>query len=479
MNTRQRERHLGGDQVPEFPLTGVFPLGETPTNYPVWPAGSYTKPAYYPIYRSSFEESSIESGGSRSSWNNFQHYKIDCALPRSPMSVFTTVMVASPPWGHSTICDDCSLAWADDVFGAVDAPIAGLIPLYQKVPFSDQWVTTHPLINNLINTAQAVMLKEVRPDASLVNSIIELKDFASLRGTVLGIRSSVDRFINLQRNLKPELIEAAWIRVRRYRRESRSTLTSMLSSMADVFLQWKFNISPLLRDIESVRRTLESARSEIMKIIQNAGMKRRRDYNADLTSYYVNSSEDTSGQLRNDFARHTRYGVHKFPLTGLTYSQRNVVYKLAKFHAQIEYSQYFSEWQRENAALLAILDRLGFMADPKIVWNAIPWSFVVDWFIDISQWLSRYSFPWMMPQTVVHRWCWSQHIVRETTGLIAQGSGVDVKLLGPRLTAVKFLEESYIRSNSKLNVTSALTGTGLSASEFVLGAALAGSRLRK
>jgi hypothetical protein len=33
------------------------------------------------------------------------------------------------------------------------------------------------------------------------------------------------------------------------------------------------------------------------------------------------------------------------------------------------------------------LDALGLNVDPSIVWNAIPFTFVVDWFFDVSRWL--------------------------------------------------------------------------------------------
>jgi hypothetical protein len=248
--------------------------------------------------------------------------------------------------------------------------------------------------------------------------------------------------------------------------------------MADVFLQWKFNISPLLKDIEAVRHSLSEARLAIDKRLKDAGVRRRRDFNATLDDYYRNSDESV-GDLsdRNDLHTNTYLKPNKFPFEGLTQSRRVCQYSTKRFHAQVEYSNLWDSWQRENAYLLATLDKLGVMTDPSIVWNAIPWSFVIDWVIDVNQWLDQFAMPNMMPTTVVHRWCWSQHVVRTIIGYCGHG-GMDAPGT-PTLTATVFTEDAYIRSNSKLNVTSALTGTGISAMEFTLGAALGGSRLRR
>lgn len=41
--------------------------------------------------------------------------------------------------------------------------------------------------------------------------------------------------------------------------------------------------------------------------------------------------------------------------------------------------------------LRALMDALGFELNPRIVWNALPFSFVLDWFFDVGSFLERFN----------------------------------------------------------------------------------------
>lgn len=42
--------------------------------------------------------------------------------------------------------------------------------------------------------------------------------------------------------------------------------------------------------------------------------------------------------------------------------------------------------------LRAYLDALGFELNPRIIWDALPFTFVLDWFFDIGSWLERHKY---------------------------------------------------------------------------------------
>lgn len=41
--------------------------------------------------------------------------------------------------------------------------------------------------------------------------------------------------------------------------------------------------------------------------------------------------------------------------------------------------------------LRVLLDSLGFELNPKIIWDAIPFTFVIDWFFGVGSWLERFK----------------------------------------------------------------------------------------
>ncbi len=42
--------------------------------------------------------------------------------------------------------------------------------------------------------------------------------------------------------------------------------------------------------------------------------------------------------------------------------------------------------------LAAYLDALGFELNPRIIWDAVPFTFVLDWFFGIGSWLERHKY---------------------------------------------------------------------------------------
>lgn len=59
----------------------------------------------------------------------------------------------------------------------------------------------------------------------------------------------------------------------------------------------------------------------------------------------------------------------------------------------------FVAWQPQPLAVMGpmdkvlrgLLDSLGFELNPNIIWDAVPFTFVIDWFFDVGSWLSRYK----------------------------------------------------------------------------------------
>jgi len=61
------------------------------------------------------------------------------------------------------------------------------------------------------------------------------------------------------------------------------------------------------------------------------------------------------------------------------------------YHATMRYIYDLPELDSKLAEVYAYMDGLGVKLDPSIVWNAIPFSFVVDWIVDVSGFLASFS----------------------------------------------------------------------------------------
>jgi hypothetical protein len=282
---------------------------------------------------------------------------------------------------------------------------------------------------------------------SLLNSIYELKDVKTVRRTV----NSVFNFFN--KKWTP-----SWRHPFRLLRlaegQKEKPLRQLLRMGSDGWLQTQFNILPLLSDIVGIRTALSDARKELHKLISNASQPQRKHFTCELPGY------NDSNVIVNYNSKVAK------PSPGCSYG-RAVRYNVKKFNLVLEYSYTLPPWVTQDSLLPALLDRLGVNINPAIIWNAIPWSFVVDWVFGVNRWLDYYKHKNIEPHVVIRDACASVKIVREIhtwANLYGYGQGTCI-----------LTESSYNREN-RIDMGNLLLRSGLNLKEFSLLAALWGSR---
>lgn len=447
-----------------------FPLGpfNTTNSFPDVSTSIATPWIVSTDVEKSFEEASVDIGG-RSTWNDFDHYRVDRSFNGSSAEYLlvntfgtnsnTVSLRGNNPWTLGTKASGVALGeWWN--------PITGLPILYQKNDATGYFIKEPEGINNLINQSVRTMLGEIRPGLSSVNSIFELaKDFPTVHDTT-------DRIVATGLRLKKLIPKLDGYLPRRLK--AKREILLFLATAADVFLQKSFNIDPLISDIRSVNEVLKTVRSDILKRMKDDSRMRRRDYNCPLLNY-VDSDSSAVYNLSNpgpSSYRPTNIG-------GTMKMLRQVRYHRARFHAQILYTKYFSEYQKQHALALGLLDYLGVQFNPQIIWNAIPWSFVVDWGVRVNAFLDQFKSGNLEPVTIVHKFLWSIDIKRTINLVVQQNNKVGGKpYVGNPRSATFVTETAYKRSTQRLNVIAALSGSGISLKEFILASALKHSRFR-
>jgi hypothetical protein len=383
-------------------------------------------------------------------WNSFEHYKSvsdDSSgvgmLPVVPNSFGVHNSYASYV-GATTL--PYALYYGE--FGEAGKLNIGLTEFVQE---TDKGFIPYPAdLDQLIQASLNAMLPLIKSELSIVNSIIELKDFKSLPKTIANI----------------------W-QVAKVIPRSLKSLRSLLRGGADGYLQAKFNILPLLSDIAGIRSALSRTERRINDFITRSGRVQKRHYNRPLMEF--KPTVDTApGAILTEV-------LSSYPLASSYTYERFVTPSPTIFHAEIEYNYNYTRYQVEHARILALLDALGANLNPAIIWNAIPWSFVVDWVINVSQWLSTQRVGFMDPKINILRYLWS---VKRVRSIIVQRKafapdyidGPYKQVSGPvPLPTVR--ESAYCRVVGLPSEHSILM-SGLNANEFSLAAALVISRKR-
>ncbi len=411
-----------------------------------------------------FGEQTPNSTGSRRDWKDYEEYYISRGKRSSGLSALRTYAQVWEFYPH-TYYVDCSealfgyfgypalpgnlprYAWGDP-----GRPTVGL-PKFHEKRLDNGFVPAPSNLDELQQKALASMLPSIKAELSSINSIIELKDFVSLP------------------HLIKDLAKFTFLR------NGNKTLRQISRLSADGFLQWKFNIRPLISDISGVFSALSSIERRINDLITRVGRVQRRKYSYQWNEF-SNSKETSSG--------HYIFPQFQLPnnmeLTAF-YTTREAIHAPSLFNAEIEYNFNFTQYQIEHARLLGLLDAFGVNLNPAIIWNAIPWSFVIDWVFGVSRFLDQFKVENMEPKINIRRYCWSVKRARQIW--LTKGSYTAPldghSLPGGNSTGVLMpvVNETSYRRKVDLPSISSIISSGINSSEFTLGAALVIARRKR
>jgi hypothetical protein len=357
-------------------------------------------------------------------------------------------------------------------FGEPGLPVQGL-PEYVVNQANGRFLPDPPDLAGMTAIAMRKMLPAVKQEMSLINSIIELKDFKSVAATTAKAAAlSVRQGLTLAQKFR-----RAYGNMRRWLRSRPSEATS-----AGIYLQLQFNILPLISDVMAVRRAIANTEEQVRKLVNRAGKPQ-------VTHFTMRPITDDDAI---DYSADSYYLVDPVRVTA-PFAQwqicrlgRKVVNSPSVFHTELEYNYSYSNWQREHAQLLGLLDAFGVNLNPAIIWNAIPWSFVVDWLVGVSRYLGDRKVLNMEPQINIRGFLWSYKRSREVyTWADVDRSFTPSSQLPPLpesmypkgITLPVVREVSYKRMIG-LPSASSLETSGVNLSELTLGSALVIARRR-
>jgi len=447
---------VAGEITQGLDLDG-HPTSIDPNLYPPSPIAS-TEVINY------FEALNSEDRSARNRWKNCEHYKRSVLLHSDSIQCWrhyanSRTDAAGPYWTASPGIP-AWVAWnATTEFGSVSLPLFGMVPLYESVGTETGRVLGYISYRNLVDHSITAMLPGIRPKLSLINSVIELKDFKSLPRTVKRMYALVgktSKFLN--RPLRTILKDLKRSDPRKY---------ASVQTGADGYLQYQFNIAPLLSDIVGIKTAIQSVRAQLNKL--------RSDEAKRLTHHWGASLLDQL--LPGDVT--TRYENIADPsFCGGAEYNRKYFCSNATFRATMEYSYLLPQLSEEDLLLRGLLDELGVNFTPKIIWNAIPWSFVIDWVIGVNRFLDNFGTRNLEPVTNIHRYCASLHVNRTTSTSMNIGYHSPHGQTGmtPACTVV---EDAYKRMLIELTSTDmyrSIESSGLNPKEFSLAGALLLSR---
>jgi hypothetical protein len=432
------------------------PLPDPPITYPPYDRDLVCS-AYVELKEKVWDES---WNGDRKTWKNFEHYKLVSTKPSSVPHIFVDA-ASFGDYHYDAICTEQTARWKlwasgsySMPYGEPGAPIDGL-PGFDVPNVIDGTFVPAPIgLDELNDRALKAMLPQIKENLSLVNSIIELKDLRSLPHLIRRFREIVPfvtRFLRTKKSI-PSLID-------------------FLRLPAETYLTYQFALAPLVRDIMGLYASLADYQAQIQDLINREGKTQTHHFVWKWNEFpeFVEETSPTSGWDQP-------ISVISDP-SYIWRQKRTTITDGSEFHAEIQYNYNYTEFQRTHASALRLLDRLGINFNTQIIWNALPWTFVVDWVVDVSQFLGYYGKVKNMEPTInILQYLWSIKRKRKVkVDMVVDTASIFNPYhyaTGSRVSYPVVTETAYRRQVGLPGVSS-ITTSGLSPKELSLGAALA------
>lgn len=314
--------------------------------------------------------------------------------------------------------------------------------------------------SSLSTTALTTMLPTLGGENSLVNFLLELKDFKSL---VKWWDGSIHK--------KVGVIESAL--------GYRARFDKPLAKLSKSYLSYSFGWRPLYSDVVSLIQDVSTFTDRLVKLWQRSKIPQQKYFG----TWVAGSSFTGATLLANGISGDGPTGGWIGPALNKIRC-RAVIAKSdgIRYHATLRYRYEMPPgWRTVAGVLKGYLDLLGVSRNPATLWNAIPFTFIIDWVVNVSKYLNSLRVDNLDFKTEILGFCHSAKVERAVTFEMAGNDYhyVTGTSLHPFSATDHCQLSLYQRRVGLPNFRTALQTSGLDYREFTLTGALLGANIKR
>lgn len=179
-------------------------------------------------------------------------------------------------------------------------------------------------------------------------------------------------------------------------------------------LATQFGVLPLVRDIRTIAEKFATAGPKVLQFVEGSKQPSHTLYwqHALSPDSFKNPSEHPLWWESQEYLQSARalangidgLNTNDIPEINFRYRVRQEVVA-ATYHATMRFSYSIPKHSAAVTSFLAELDHWGIQFSTKDVWNAVPFSFLVDWVFSVSDWLEKFDSENLPVQVRIDDFC--------------------------------------------------------------------------
>lgn len=359
---------------------------------------------------------------------------------RNSVPVTGLVYEFDPPTGYRLIeqvAVGLGYLWTSTASDVQTAGMSGLHFPFPSPPMDD------PDAESYGSEALRAMWPKVEADVSSLNFLWELRE---INRSIPQVIASLGRLDSVIRRL-PKRRRGALSRV----------LRSLIKEGSTAVLIKNYGHDTLVRDLQNLYSAAQAGASEARRLLDTEKRILKSHWSCDLAGL-----DDQS------------YG----PVGTALWERMHVSYERRRFTATMHYSFVIPDEQRRQLVWLSSLDKFGVNINPSTIWDAIPYSFVIDWYFGVGRLLDQFTIRNVRPAVNIRQWCHSTHVIRRISRSISIGRNAASEETGKETIIAEDYRDKYVRVPGRPPPFDFVLRQGrISNREIILGGALFGSHL--
>lgn len=232
---------------------------------------------------------------------------------------------------------------------------------------------------------------------------------------------------------------------------------SIVDMASDVSLNWNFGLKPFLGDLWTLARALYFLRDSLAELKAGAGKLQVRRYSEETGLIELERVFNT-GTTNHPIQHEEKWWVSNVCRT-----------------AVMTYTYQMPDIDEALLNVYSFLDAVGLQLNPAIIWEAMPYSFVLDWFLNVGDFLSQLRKKWIAVSLYIKDFGVSEKITFHYDRRTRHGGKVWSDWETSQDTVCKWYMRRPVKIDDRCFSLSA--GTGLTLRKFYLGTLLLRQRL--